>query len=102
MKKLRLLITEECNRNCSGCCNKDWDLQSLIVEQDYTKYDLIMLTGGEPMLNYEETLSIIIDIKSKSKAKIIVYTAKIDKLSEVLSVLGFSDGITVTLHEPFD
>ena len=26
---LRLLLWEECNRTCQGCCNKDWDLSSL-------------------------------------------------------------------------
>lgn len=25
MKKARLLFTNECNRNCKGCCNKNWN-----------------------------------------------------------------------------
>ena len=50
--KLRLLLLDDCNRNCPGCCNRDWDLQALPLCQDYTPYRLIMLTGGEPMLYY--------------------------------------------------
>jgi len=29
MKKLRLLLFPDCNRNCAGCCNNDWDLDLL-------------------------------------------------------------------------
>ena len=50
MNKLRLVMFEECNRSCEGCCNNDWDLNQLDVVADYYGYDLVMLTGGEPML----------------------------------------------------
>ena len=26
-EKLRLLLFEECDRDCPGCCNRDWDWQ---------------------------------------------------------------------------
>ena len=29
MKKLRLLVTKNCDRSCPGCCNKDWNLDKL-------------------------------------------------------------------------
>ena len=48
--KLRLLLFEECNRSCPGCCNRDWDLQPLPVCYDLPPYRIILLTGGEPML----------------------------------------------------
>jgi molybdenum cofactor biosynthesis enzyme MoaA len=44
MKKLRLLVTSECNRSCSGCCNKEWDLDKLPVCESYKDYDEIYLT----------------------------------------------------------
>ena len=54
MKKLRLLLTENCNRECKGCCNTDWDIKNLpeisadeIINENF---DLIMITGGEPLL----------------------------------------------------
>ena len=52
-EKLRLLLFEECDRDGPGCCNRDWDLRSLPVCRDFTPYQVIMLTGGEPMLHPE-------------------------------------------------
>jgi len=49
-KHLRLLLFEACNRKCRMCCNKSLDLQSLPVVQSFSEYELIMLTGGEPLL----------------------------------------------------
>lgn len=51
MKKLRLLLFKECHRGCEGCCNKDWDLKSLLKADNFLPYDEILLTGGEPMLD---------------------------------------------------
>jgi organic radical activating enzyme len=55
-KSLRLLITEECNLNCSYCCNKlpkcreKFDYKRL-KEINFSQYDAVCITGGEPMLN---------------------------------------------------
>lgn len=59
MRKLRLLFTKDCNRDCPGCCNKDWDLDHLPVCADFKPYDLVMITGGEPMLYPERLLKLI-------------------------------------------
>ena len=66
--KLRLLLFEECGRNCPGCCNRDWDLQALPVCQDFTPYQIIMLTGGEPMLHPEIIHSAVTEIRRQTKA----------------------------------
>lgn len=101
--KLRLLLFERCNRNCDGCCNKDWDLKSLPIENDFSQYDEIILTGGEPML---DPLLIIKTSKCISKQSpfidIFLYTAKTDNWQAILSVLHYVDGLTVTLHEQKD
>lgn len=55
MKKLRLLLHEECNRNCKGCCNKDWDLNALEIEDDFTDYDEILITGGRAITSFRKT-----------------------------------------------
>jgi len=102
MKKLRLLLFEKCNRNCFGCCNKDWDLSKLEVENDFSKYEIIMLTGGEPLLAPNYVLKIIDKIRKVSSAKIYVYTAKTNKPRDILKVLNSSDGLTVTLHDQAD
>ena len=52
MKKARLIITFDCPRKCSYCCNT----YKKIMEharftdglEELTNYDEIMITGGEP------------------------------------------------------
>ena len=47
-KTLRLLLFEDCNRNCKKCCNKQWDLKLLPEVGSFKDWDEIILTGGEP------------------------------------------------------
>ena len=103
MRKLRLLLTEECNRNCPGCCNNDWDLSTLPIETDFTGYDEILITGGEPMLYPGKVILTAIDIRNQNPdARIYVYTAKTDKLDPLIGVMATTDGLTITLHHQND
>jgi len=102
MKKLRLLVTERCNRNCIGCCNKQWDLLTLPICEDFSSFDQIMLTGGEPMLMPQIVRSIIFKIRKTNQRPIFMYTAKVNDLQAILSTLFFLDGLTVTLHKQKD
>jgi hypothetical protein len=103
MKTLRLLLFDDCTRSCSGCCNKSWDLDKLERETDFAPYDEIMLTGGEPMLRPDIIVRAMIQIfKTNIRAKIILYTAKVDDLKEMARVLNLLDGLTATLHEEKD
>ena len=99
-EKLRLLLFEECNRNCPGCCNKDWDLKSIPVCTDFTPYRLIMLTGGEPMLHPEIILSAVSAIREQTTAPIYLYTAMVNSVLD--DVLSYIDGAVITLHSPAD
>lgn len=103
-KKLRLLVTDKCNRRCEGCCNKEWDLHNLLVcnPEDYGKFDEIILTGGEPMLYPDRVVRTIHDIRREGSAKVYVQTAKVDDVYETERVLYWSDGMTVTLHDQSD
>ena len=102
MNKLRLLLFEECNRKCVGCCNNDWDLASLSICHSFCGYDQILLTGGEPLLKPELVIETITKIRTTSTALIYVYTAKVDKIAPALGILVYSDGMCVTLHEQSD
>ncbi|MCK5609203.1 4Fe-4S cluster-binding domain-containing protein [Candidatus Pacearchaeota archaeon] len=101
-KKLRLVLWEECNRSCEGCCNKDVDFTKMETVRSVTNYDLIMLTGGEPMLYPEKVMSICESIRRMTATPIIMYTAKVDDMESCVDVLPWLDGITVTLHEQGD
>jgi organic radical activating enzyme len=104
MKILRLLITKTCHRDCDGCCNKDWDLDKLPIVEHFD-YDQILITGGEPLLNYKRTIGLIETIKVVSNAKIYVYTNLIIQnktFKPLYKVLQYVDGVTITLHDRKD
>jgi organic radical activating enzyme len=100
--KLRLLITEKCNRNCKWCNNQHWELRSLPVETKFNQYSEVMLTGGEPMLYPKYVIQTSKAIRKQSNAKIYLYTAKIDSPLNILAVLHFIDGLSVTPHSEKD
>ena len=100
MKKLRLLITEECNRNCAMCCNKNYNLAKLRIETKFSQYDEIILTGGEPMLEplYLQNVITYIRYLTHPDTKIYLQTAKVDDIKAALTIFELVDGVTVTLH----
>jgi hypothetical protein len=100
--KLRLLLTEKCNRRCRGCCNKDYDLAALPVCEDFAVYEEIMLTGGEPMLFPADLSWMISKIQNQTKAPIFLYTANCTSPNALMTILDRIDGITLTLHRPHD
>lgn len=107
MKNLRLLLWPDCNRSCSGCCNKDWNLDALprATVEEIKNTNLVMLTGGEPMLYPEGLKGAIENVRALSSAKIYIYTAKVDE-PIAREALIMADGMTLTLHcqsdvEPF-
>lgn len=100
--KLRLLVTEDCNRNCPKCCNKQYNLKDLPVCTDFRPYELIMLTGGEPTIHPSKLFQVIKQIRQQTDEHIILYTANVQKPFVLLSVLHIINGMTLTLHEPKD
>ncbi len=101
MRKLRLLLFEECEKNCSGCCNKDWNLSDLPVVMSYTGYSEIILTGGEPLLHPDVVKYVIKDIRKRTRTPIYLYTA-ISYSALFLDILQYVDGICLTIHEQKD
>lgn len=98
-KKLRLLLFEACNRNCEGCCNKDWDLASLPTCTDYTPYREILLTGVEPLLKPKLVVQAIREIREQTSAPIILYTADLTQPLWLFLISDLIDGLTITLHD---
>jgi len=104
MKKLRLLLWETCNRTCPGCCNHDWDLTALPVAtlEMLSTQDVVILTGGEPLLFPDRLHAAIRWVRKSCRAEVYIYTAKVNSLESAVGVLAAVDGITVTLHEQSD
>lgn len=96
--KLRLLLLDECNRSCKGCCNKDWNLDALPVCESFAGYESIMLTGGEPMLVPDTITHVVQRIRAETDAPIHLYTAWREDPWHLASILTRVDGLTLTLH----
>ena len=104
-KKLRLLVTEKCHNKCPMCCNKQFDINSLPVVDNWG-YDEIMITGGEPLASIKKVrslISLIQSIKTVQAAqgikdcKFYVYTAT--RHSNLLKkIIPHVDGIVYTPH----
>lgn len=102
-KKLRLLVTTDCNNKCPLCCNNNWDFSKLPVVSRFN-YEEIMITGGEPMLHLIEVYHLIYRIRELQryldvKSKFYIYTSLPNLGMYPYSKILFSiDGITVTPH----
>ncbi|MCA0447673.1 MAG: radical SAM protein [Bacteroidetes bacterium] len=64
---LRLILFTECNLSCSYCCNENPAVNSkfekkLLHEINFLEYKNICLTGGEPFLNFEILLEVLLEI----------------------------------------
>jgi pyruvate-formate lyase-activating enzyme len=98
----RLICTYKCKKDCSGCCNKNWQGPKP-KEVTHFNYRMVMITGGEPLLFPVQVLHLCAEIREKSEAKIILYTA-LSKVGESLLYLAYNyiDGMTLTLHQQED
>ena len=103
MKKLRLLITKACPKQCEGCCNKDWKLDELPICTDYSGYDEILITGGEPMIRNARVKFIIKSIREQNKS-VRIYLYSVLPNFHLWRLLHYKllDGITITLHDQED
>ena len=102
MKILRLLLFEACNRACPMCCNRNWDLKTLPQVESFKEFAKVLLTGGEPMLRPNLVRNVTKRIKKEKLMPVYLYTAKVYPIQEILSVLFFVDGLTLTLHDQCD
>jgi organic radical activating enzyme len=106
MKVLRLITTYDCPKNCPGCCNKQEQFNPVNIpvwDRGLDDYDMIILTGGEPLMYPYSTMNIIERIRfQKPEIKIILYTAKMNDIDMIENILGHIDGITITLHDQHD
>ena len=105
-KKLRLLVTAECDRHCPLCCNNRFDFDKIPVVEDLGAYDEIDITGGEPMLFPIRTYKLIQSIRKSDEYTgkhtiIYLYTAQFPSLPTPVAIDIFRDldGICFTPHD---
>lgn len=112
-KTARVLITSQCVRKCSYCCNKLPEVQETIkfttmdqfIENAH-KYDVINITGGEPLLESKKLLDLINKImKIGYSGKIYLYTTIDYTGNEFISlweIVKNLDGINIGCHDDFN
>lgn len=102
--KLRLVMTLACPRQCAGCCNKQWDWSQVpTFDGDYSKFDMVMFTGGEPMLIQDRIMEEVLKARKQNPdIRLVLYTAKLDDPVAIRDMMDVMDGLTVTLHDPQD
>ncbi len=97
----RVIITEDCSRNCPEYCNRYPKIKQNVKPITLPllrRYPTIILSGGEPMLNIPRTLSIIRNLRMQNLSVLLyIYTAHIP--IDIWTVLEEVNGITVTLHK---
>ncbi|KKL47756.1 hypothetical protein LCGC14_2332390 [marine sediment metagenome] len=101
MKIARLIVTFDCERNCSYCCNK---YKSIVGNRTKIKslkevkyYDAVCITGGEPMLNPYKVYGII-QILKKQNPKVIIYLYSALWVRDMVDMMAVVNGIHFTLH----
>lgn len=98
----RVLITQDCQRNCENCCNKQPSIlnkaEIIYSIEEVLHHEIICLTGGEPMLYPDKLIRIINTIRSHpTKHTIYLYTAYFTwRMNEIIPLI---DGIHYTLHK---
>jgi molybdenum cofactor biosynthesis enzyme MoaA len=105
MRKARVLVTKECNRDCDGCCNKSDNLMGTMQSIDFNglisqQFDEIIITGGEPLLLADKLLKFLKEINFKIHFKhIYLYSALfVPKYYKSLLNLELIGGLHFTVH----
>jgi len=99
--KLRLILHEKCKKKCEGCCNKDWNIPMLPINNGYLGYEEILLTGGEPFLTPKLLKKVITEIRKETNTPIYIYTAE-PNYNVFFEILNLVDGICFTIHDNFE
>ena len=111
---MHLIITDQRNRNCKYCCNKQYDVKNIpfATREEFESVDTVCLTGGEPF-KYEEPCWIAGGLKSNypNIKNIYVYTNAVELLEYLheedkfpLECSEFSnlDGLSVSIKNLMD
>lgn len=76
VKRIHLLVTDLCSRNCPNCCNKCYSLNDVpvVTDEELRKAEWLFLTGGEPFeFTNPSAIAVHYKIKYPNIKKVIVY-----------------------------
>ncbi len=102
LKSARVIITFRCQRSCRDCCNTYGRIMkqaaSISDLAALANFDIVCITGGEPLLEPDYTLDIVAKIRRQHPNAIVyLYTALCtERMPDIVRAV---DGIHYTLHE---
>lgn len=102
VKRIHLLTTRLCSRNCPNCCNNLFtdDMIPSVTDEELKSCEWLFLTGGEPF-QFSNPNEIADYFKSRYKniKKVIVYTnaKEFYRYLFVNGDLSFIDGVSVSI-----
>ena len=96
--KLRLVTTNICPRKCELCSNKNNNHPPIVTIEEANKYDMVILTGGEPMMYPDNMVKLLDELGG---TKVVIYTAYIHDPFQTRRVLFQPNvvGVTFTIHD---
>ena len=106
-KRVRLIITKECNLDCGYCCNKIKDVIDsfkTITLREFLKrdYDVISITGGEPLLVADKLIELLEKIPNKANKRIYLYSNGFGMFSKKIGIIAkMITGVNIDCHENF-
>lgn len=97
----RVILTFDCDKSCSYCCNKYSNIIDKAIPlygaEELRDFSTVLITGGEPMLRPIDVLSFIKTTKKVNlEATIYLYTAKFTL--GIFDILPFVEGVHFTIH----
>lgn len=107
VKRIHLLVTDLCSRNCPNCCNKCYSLNDIpvVTDEELSKAEWLFLTGGEP---FEFTNPSAIALHYKSKYPNIKYVIVYGNAENFFKYLCYKgeldgiDGVSLSIKNEFD
>lgn len=99
---IRLIITKDCNFHCGYCCNEKERFNSQFIEKtldevDFSKYQNVCISGGEPFLNYDLMMSIIDSVPNHPiyiySNGVLIKDRHIKELKSRQNIRGFNIGL---------
>lgn len=103
MSTLRLLVSKKCDFNCPNCTEMRNDTKGIPIIQveDYSKYDQILITGGDPGLSPERLFYLCYELKKITSAKIYVASSNASVWNNTF-LLDVVDGVFLFIHSEED
>ena len=102
---LRILVSWECNLNCSYCCNNQPQFRKDIIptafeDIDWAGYENFCITGGEPLLRLDLVAKVLAKIPAGKT--VILYTNGFLMTSEIAQELEACGVryVNVGMHDP--